>query len=151
MSAFQMRRSLVFRLVLALLGVSVIGVVLTVAFARWVAYREFDRLVLERAQNDFLTEVSAYYETQGSWQGVTDYLHNTRPSANTFQHAFPNRYNNPTNNTYGDFPRPLYPYALVDAQGMVVVPAGPYQQGDKLTASQISKGVPVQVNGVTVG
>jgi signal transduction histidine kinase len=146
-----MKRSLVFRLVLALLGVSVIGVVLTVVFARWVAYREFDRLVLERAQNDFITEVTAYYETQGSWQGVTDYLHTIRPYGNSSQRAFPNRYDSPPNGNYGDFPRPFYPYALVDTHGTVVVAAGTYQLGAQLTASQISKGVPIQVNSATVG
>jgi signal transduction histidine kinase len=146
-----MKRSLVFRLVLALLGVSVLGVVLTVAFARWVAYREFDRLVLERAQNDFITEVTAYYEAQGSWQGVTDYLHTTRPYASASSHSFPNRYGSSSNDNFGDFPRPFYPYALVDAHGTVVVPAGSYQLGANLTASQVSKGVPIQVNGATVG
>jgi two-component system sensor histidine kinase BaeS len=146
-----MKRSLVFRLVLALLGVSVIGVVLTVVFARWVAYREFDRLVLERAQNDFITEVTAYYEAQGSWQGVTDYLHSTRPYASTLPRSFPNRYNNPSNDNFGDFPHPFYPYALVDSHGTVVVAAGSYSLGATLTANQISKGVAIQVNGVTVG
>jgi two-component system sensor histidine kinase BaeS len=146
-----MRRSLVFRLVLALLGVSVIGVVLTVAFARWVAYREFDRLVLERAQNDFITEVTAYYEAQGSWQGVTDYLHTTRLYGSNLPRAFSNRYNNPPSGNFGDFPHPFYPYALVDAHGTVVVASGTYQLGNNLTPSQTAKGVPIQVNGVIVG
>jgi two-component system sensor histidine kinase BaeS len=147
----KMRRSLVFRLVLALLGVSVIGVVLTVAFARWVAYREFDRLVLERAQNDFITEVTAYYEAQGSWQGVTDYLHTTRLYGSNLPRAFSNRYNNPPSGNFGDFPHPFYPYALVDAHGTVVVASGTYQLGNNLTPSQTAKGVPIQVNGVIVG
>jgi two-component system sensor histidine kinase BaeS len=146
-----MRRSLVLRLVLALLGVSVIGVVLTVAFARWVAYREFDRLVIERSQNDFLSAVSSYYEQQGSWDGVTDYLYTLRPSSNTPLHTFSNRFNSTPYNSHGDFPRQLYPYALVDVNGTVVAPAGPYQLGTNLSTSQISKGVPVLVNGDKVG
>jgi two-component system sensor histidine kinase BaeS len=145
------KRSLVFRLVLALLGVSVLGVILTVVFARWVAYREFDRLVLERAQNDFIAEVTAYYEVQGSWQGVADFLRANRPYSNVAQHAFPNRFSNPPNGEFGDIPRPFYPYALVDSHGTVVVAAGNYKLGATLTASQISKGIPIQVNGATVG
>lgn len=146
-----MKRSLVLRLVLALLGVSMIGVVLTVVFARWVAYREFDRLVVERSQTEFITDVTGYYEQQGSWEGVTDYLYSIRPFGNPYLHYFSNRFNASPNENHGDFQRPLYPYALVDAQGTVVAPAGPYQLGANLTQSQISKGVPVMVSGTRVG
>jgi signal transduction histidine kinase len=146
-----MKRSLVMRLVLALLGVSMIGVVLTVVFARWVAYREFDRLVVERSQTEFITDVTGYYEQQGSWEGVTDYLYSIRPFGNPYLHYFSNRFNASPNDNHGEYQRPLYPYALVDAQGTVVAPAGPYQLGANLTQSQISKGVPVMVNGTQVG
>jgi hypothetical protein len=56
-----MTRSLVFKLVLAFLVVSVTGAVLTAVFARWATFREFDRLVLEQAQNNFLVSATAYY------------------------------------------------------------------------------------------
>jgi len=53
-----MTRSLVFKLVLAFLVVSVTGAVLTAVFARWATFREFDRLVLEQAQNNFLASAT---------------------------------------------------------------------------------------------
>jgi len=69
-----MTRSLAFKLVLAFLLVSITGATLTTVFARWVTYREFDRLVLEQVQTDFLADVTAYYQANGSWQGAWQYF-----------------------------------------------------------------------------
>jgi len=65
-----MTRSLAFKLVLAFLLVSLTGAALTALFARWTTFREFDRLVLEQVQTDFMTDATAYYQSNGSWQGA---------------------------------------------------------------------------------
>ncbi len=69
-----MTRSLTFKLVLAFLLVSLTGAALTILFARWTTVREFDRLVLEQVQTSFLADATAYYQANGSWQGVLEHF-----------------------------------------------------------------------------
>ena len=67
-------RSITFKLMLAFLAISLIGAVSASVFARWITVQEFDRLVLDQAQSNFMAEVTTYYQTRGSWIGVTDYM-----------------------------------------------------------------------------
>jgi signal transduction histidine kinase len=122
-----MTRSLVFKLVFAFLLVSVTGAALTALFARWAAYREFDVLLLEQAQNDFLADAKAYYQANGSWLGLRAYF--LRPEQP---------------------PRP-YVFALADEDGYVMLPAGPYHLDDRVPTDQLAQGIDVEVDGQVVG
>jgi signal transduction histidine kinase len=154
-----MTRSLDFKLVLAFLLVSIIGVALTVAFARWATYQEFDRLVLEQARDDFVAEASTYYRANGSWQGFGEYLHfrvpppapQDRPGAPPGPGGQPPPGQQPG---VGSQPAPQpapYVFALADRDGVVVMSAGPYLLGDQVPANQLAGGLAIEVDGQVVG
>ena len=70
-----MRRSLTFKLTLAFLLVSLLGVGLVAVFSRLITTREFARLTQEQAKSNFVSRVSGYYQTYGSWQGINGAFH----------------------------------------------------------------------------
>jgi two-component system sensor histidine kinase BaeS len=148
-----MTRSLVFKLVLAFLVVSVTGAVLTALFARWATFQEFDRLVLEQAQNNFLASATAYYQTNGSWLGVREYFHRLavastpqpRPGQQPPPLPQPADRNRPVQQ-----PR-TYVFALADQGGYVVMPAGPYRLGHHIPTDELAQGVEIEVEGQVVG
>jgi len=138
-----MARSLTLKLVLAFLIVGLIGAALVAAFARWTTFREFDRLVLEQAQTDFVGLVFVYYQDKGSWAGIMDYLGQPNPLPPPPQ-AQPKNEEKP--------PQPLpFVFALVDGDGRVVAPAGPYRLGMRIAESDLRKGASVEVDGQVVG
>lgn len=148
-----MTRSLVFKLVLAFLIVSITGVVLAAVFARWATFREFDRLVLEQAQNNFLTSATAYYQTNGSWLGVREYFHRLAaapaPQPQPGQQPPPPPPPEDTNQP-GQQLR-TYVFALADQDGYVVLPAGPYRLGHRIPADELAQGIEIEVDGRVVG
>ncbi len=147
-----MTRSLVFKLVVAFLIVSVTGAALTALFARWATFREFDRLVLEQAQNNFLTSATAYYQTNGSWRGVREYFH--RLAAAPALQPQPSQQLPPPppaeRNQPLQQPR-TYVFALADQDGYVVLPAGPYRLGRRVPTDELAEGVEIEVDGQVVG
>lgn len=143
-----MTRSLVFKLVVAFLVVSVTGAMLTTLFARWATIQEFNRLVLEQAQNNFLTNATAYYQTSGSWLGVREYFHRlaaAQPQPGQQPPPQPVDRNRP-----GQQPR-AYVFAVADQDGYVALPAGPYRLGDRISADELAEGVEIEVDGQVVG
>ncbi len=149
-----MTRSLVFKLVLAFLVVSVTGAVLTALFARWATFREFDRLVLEQAQNNFLASATVYYQTYGSWLGVREYFHRLAvapaPQPRPGQQLPPPPPQPEDRNRPGQQP-PTYVFALADQDGYVVLPAWPYRLGNHIPADELAQGVEIEVDGQVVG
>jgi len=148
-----MTRSLVFKLVLAFLVVSIAGAALTALFARWATFREFDRLVLEQAQNNFLASATAYYETKGSWLGVREYFHRLAampPPPQQGQQPLLPPPSPEDRNRPGQQPR-TYVFALADQDGYIVLPAGPYRLGHHISADELSEGVDIEVGGQVVG
>jgi two-component system sensor histidine kinase BaeS len=140
-----MTRSLTLKLVLAFLIVSVTGAALVAAFARWATFKEFDLLVLDQAQNNFVAEASAYYQAYGSWIGVAEYFRRPAPAPAPLPQPQPR---------YGDRPEPQPPplsFTLVDQDGRVLVPAGPYRVGERVPAAKMRQGVEVEVEGQVVG
>jgi len=65
-----MPRSLAFRLTLAFLLVSLVGVALVAVLSRFITVREFDRLTEGQAKSSFSANVSAYYQAYGTWEGI---------------------------------------------------------------------------------
>jgi len=148
-----MTRSLAFKLVLAFLLVSLTGAALTALFARWTTFREFDRLVLEQVQTDFMTDATAYYQSNGSWQGAWQYFR--RPGIAPVPQS-PQSGQQPPPALPGDrspqqVSRSTYVFALVDLGGRVVLPAGPYNLGDQVSAEELAQGVEIEVDRQVVG
>lgn len=121
-------RSLTWKLTLVVLSVSLLSVLIVFLLARWVTVREFDRLVIDQAFSDFSERVTTYYRTHGDWQGVMEAL--PRPEAGG---PPPPPGQRPPAQPPPDQPPPNQrpnPFALLDQQGCVIVPAGPYNLGD---------------------
>ena len=110
-------RTLTVKLTLVVLGISLLSVALVALFARWVTVREFDRFVLGQLRGGFTEQVTTYYQTHGSWTGVMAAL---PPLPN------PGPADAPPGPPGGQ--RALF--ALLDAQGCVVVPADRFRLGD---------------------
>ena len=158
-----MRRSLTAKLAIAFLLVSITGTALAVVFGRWAAYREFDTFVLDRAQSTFVAEMAEYYQANGSWDGVQVYYAGLiavppagQPPGEPPAGAQVDPQVEPPPSGAGEPDRPWpgrspLTFALVDVQGVVVLPAGSYTLGDQVPAARLSDGAAVEVDGQVVG
>lgn len=143
-------RSLSLKLMAAFLVVSLIGVALASLLARWITVQEFNRLVFEQAEASFLAEVTSYYRAHGSWVGVTEYFRQKAQAPEA-----PPRPANPGNPPPSREAAPqqprVVPIILIDSNGNVLHPVPPYRAGDYLAPLQYAQGIPVMVNGQSVG
>ncbi len=145
-------RSLSTKLLLAFLGLSLMGVGLASVLARWTTVQEFDRLVLEQAHNNFLNEVTVYYQTHGSWVGVSEYFHQKSQSL-----QMPPRPGDPGNlrpppQNVGAAPRQApVPFILIDQNGYVVHAVPPYRPGEYMSANKLAQGTPIKIGSQVVG
>jgi signal transduction histidine kinase len=130
-----------------LLGVAV--AVLAALISRWLAVGEFNRLVLEQAQNRFINEVSFYYRANGSWAGLGEYLRD-RAQIPLPWGAPPQQL--PPQQVPGA-ERTLRPFVftLADADGFVMLAAGPFRRGDRLLPAALADAAPIEVDGQVVG
>lgn len=125
-------RSITLRLVLAFVGVSLISTLLVVLFTRWRSGEEFRSFLLDQNRPGIVTALSSYYESHGSWQGITD--------TQFFVQSPP--------------PRPergKSPFTLVDNAGHIIIAGKGYENRDFTSQSELSKGIPIRVNGKSVG
>ncbi|MFN8472730.1 MAG: ATP-binding protein [Anaerolineae bacterium] len=127
------RASLTLKLTLAFLLTSVLGIGLAALLARVVTTREFDRFVMGQLRNEYVANAAAYYQSHGSWAGAGEYFHQLELSP---QPDAP--------------PRPPQ-FILVDQAGIVITPVQPYRSGDRIPASELEAGAPVEVLGRIVG
>jgi hypothetical protein len=142
-------RSLTPKLILAFLIVSLAGASLAAAFARWATYREFDRLVLDQTEANFVADLAAFYEANGSWKDVAASLSPGRgpaPQPNSRMQV-----GEPP--PPGAQPQPARsdPFVLVDRDRTVVIAAGGYQVGDRVPMGVFSREAPVEAGGRVVG
>jgi signal transduction histidine kinase len=125
--------SLRFRLILAFLVVSLTGTALVALFARRFTATEFDRYILDQAQEDFISYVSTYYQTTRSWRGVETQL--------PYQPNVPQ-----VNPTDGKRLPPQPPFALADQTGRIVVPMEPYRMGERVPEDKLAQGIPIEID-----
>ena len=130
------------KLVLAFLTVSIVGALLAVVLARWLTMREFNQLVIEQAQTAFIERAAAYYAANGSWEGIALHFRQS-PRPPYQQDAHPSGDKNSQ--------QPAFVFTLVDQDGRVVVPGGPYHMRERLPEEIVAGGEPVQVDNETVG
>ena len=126
-------RSLGLKLTLAFLVVGVMGTILVALFVGRRTQDEFGQFVLERYRADVVTQLAAYYERNGSWDGIDAIV------VRDFS-GHPGRW------------RPGWvPVTLVDANSRVVYGGSRYNAGERVSRPDRNHGLPIQVGDETVG
>lgn len=143
-----MSRSITTKLILAFLVVGITVVALASAITYWLTVREFKQFSSDQAQSRFVSDMTFYYQTHGSWDGVLTY-YEQRSVASARINAPPG--------APGSGPGSLQPplqtifFALVGQDGHVLIPAGPYQLGREVPQNLLAQGTAITVNGTQVG
>ncbi len=134
-------KSLSLKLTLAFLLVSLTVAGLAAIFTWQATAREFETLVVDRIQDEFIEKVTVYYQTHGSWRGIGQQFSLRRPQ-NQPQNQPPNS-NKPR-------PAPVI-FALANDRGEIVVSAGEYRPRDIISVELLAEGTPIEVDGIVVG
>ncbi len=136
--------SLARKFTVAFVFVAITVAVLVAVIVRFSNASDFDRLVIEKARSQFSEAALTYYQTNGSWDGITlEQLALWR----------------------GDFPRPpdeggkpgegpdrRVLFGIANAAGVIVLPMqGHYPVGTQVSAAELAKGLAVEVDGAVVG
>ncbi len=130
-------RSITVKLLLAFLGVSLVSVVLLVLLFRWSTDREFRNFLFTQSRTNIINTLTAYYSTNGSWDGVDQIS-----LASGFQPPFA---------ASGQPEGGRRFFTLVGSQNQVIL-AGPGDYvGEVLPQQDVQGGLPIKVNGKTVG
>ena len=146
-----MNRSITAKLILAFLAVSVTVVALASGITYWLTVREFKQLVFNQSRDRFVADVGLYYQINGSWEGILQYilLRDTSPQfggpgpAGTIQPPVgPGGKQNQASSIT---------FLLADSSGKVLVPAGKYQAGELVPQATLTQGTAVEVGGKQVG
>ena len=111
--------------------------------------REFKQLTFDQARDRFVSDMTFYYQTHGTWDGVLAY-YRLRSSANS---KFNPRLNPqpPGGPGSGQAQPQTFFFALADKSDRILIPAGVYQIGDTVPRVTLSQGTPVNINNTLVG
>ncbi len=143
------------KLILAFLAVSVAGAALALLFATRSTAAEFNRLLQEQQRSIFIAEVRSYYETRGSWQGITqNSARPALPASAGNQGADPEATKLPTMQPAPGFVpanSTLPPFILTDQNGIILLAPNPVQIGERVPQADIATGVAIKVNDQVVG
>ncbi len=144
-----MPRSLTWKLTLAFLLVAIAVALLVAVAIRLTSTGNFDQLLVEQARSEFQTNLVAYYQVHGSWEGVQQVL--AQQSGGPAPQPTPGPGISP--GSPPDFRRERHQiFGLADAQGVVVIPFGPdFPAGTHVTPAVLAQGEPVEVDGQVVG
>ena len=129
-------RSLAFKLVLGFTLISLVGVGLVAAFTRWATVNEFERLMWDQAEDDFVASVTEYYESHGSWEGVEQLFRRQAPSTEPAP--------------VGRRPPPP-PFILINQQEIIVLADKPDAPGRRVPEAQLARGTALIIDGQRVG
>ena len=127
-------RSITLKMVLAFLVIALISIVLIVLLVRWNTGAEFSRFVTDRRGAELVDSLAGYYQVNGSWKGVGIFI-----VAETVPPASGN-----------EVPREPF-FTLVNQAGKVVFAGPGYQIGEQVPSRDLEHGLPVEVDGKTVG
>jgi len=138
-------RSITTKLIIAFLSIGIISVAVIFITARWNTRQEFIRFLTDQSQNSFVTNLSIYYQQNGSWDGV--------------QYVFFDNYSRPNpglgqGQGQGQGPRSEQfppPFILTDTNGIVLVSNGRFTSGQQVPDEDLELGIPIMEDGKTVG
>ena len=131
-------RSISSKLILAFLSIGIISVAIIFVTATLNTRAEFIRFLTDQTQTDISTQLSDYYQQNGSWAGVESVLN---PDGPGMGHAPP-----------GPGPNHrFYPYTLTSESGTVIVPNGGYKRGDQVSQQDLAKGISITKDSKVIG
>ncbi len=125
------------KLSLAFLFASLVAVGLAAIFVWSSTAIQFNDYLINQRQKSFVDTVSRYYQLNGNWSGVQTALR-----AEGLLPPIPQP---------GDPQPDPQPFALVDKNGVVIIPGGTYEPGQKIQNSVLSRGIRIVDNGLVVG
>jgi two-component system, OmpR family, sensor histidine kinase BaeS len=133
--------SLRLKIVLSLIGMSIFSIALGGLFSRVVLIEEFEDVVVTRSANGFQRDILSYYNLYGSFEEA-----NAAESWNEYRSRF--RELRPARD---EPPNPdIARFIGTDLKGYVWAPAGSYELGDIVPASELDDAIPlVNVEAVT--
>lgn len=124
-------KSLFFKLTVAFLVVGLVGSIVVLLLFRLQNERALDRFVLDLYQSESVTDLVAYYQAHGSWQGAQEIAALERRPAQVRVFS------------------PLAPVMIVDTEGNIVI-GRPEEVGQQIVFNTRQK-LPLEVGGETVG
>ncbi len=136
-------RSISAKIALAFVVVSLLGVVLASFFIQQRTRVAFNRFLIDQDRDALVEAITQHYQQTGSWEGVEIAVRRVfllRLEDSEDAEDNPERFW-----TERGFP----PFYLVDVHGRVVFGRKP--QPDNITRDETSRGIPIEVNGQTVG
>ena len=130
-------RSISSKLILAFLSIGIISVAIIFVTATLNTRSEFIRFLTDQTQSNVVTQLSAYYEQYGSWEGVESIL-------------------SPDGDEPGQGPGPgpnrrFYPFTLTTESGVVIAPNGRYHGGDQVPQQDLAKGISITKDDKVIG
>lgn len=133
-------RSISTKLILAFLSIGIVSVAVIFVTARWNTRQEFIKFLSDQSQSNIVTNLTVYYQQNGSWEGV-EFIFvqgNNRPMPGMGM---------------GQGPRMemMQPFLLTDKNGYVIVPNGRFKMGEKLTSNELRAGTVITDDGEAVG
>jgi signal transduction histidine kinase len=148
------RNSLIWKLVLSFMLVSLVSAALVAVFIRLTSGSRLYQFVVDQQKSELKTSLVDYYTAKGSWDGIDtawnqieSELPHPTPPANAAGPSNPQPFSNQSPNQYR---RRLF--GLSDAQGNVLVPvSSSYPLGSRVDPAVLKAGTPIEVNGVQVG
>src|SRR5512145_2436020 len=127
-------RSITIRFILSFLVISLVSVLLIVAFARYTTNREFRQFTTTNNRSTLMETLEDYYAIQGSWKGIEQ--------AELFL-RYPARDDKP--------PKPYDALTVTDQDGKVLRAGSNFNVGDTVSEEEIEHGAPIEVDDKTVG
>ncbi|MAU01668.1 MAG: two-component sensor histidine kinase [Anaerolineaceae bacterium] len=122
-------RSLVVKLSLVFLLVSLIGIALVAFFASRVSASEFSNYADAQSDSVLINQLANYYEVNGSWDNIERIgIGGIGPNSEQVR-----------------------PFAVVDTQGQVVLGGLGQTMGNRVPRGWLNRGIPVEVDGQEVG
>src|SRR6266498_2998057 len=126
-------RSISTKLILAFLSIGIVSVTIIFILARWNTRQEFIRFLSDQNRTDLVSELTEYYQTNGTWEGSEQIW--MQPSVHQPPPGGSRR----------------VPFVLTDQNGLVLVANDRYKVGDKVPSSNLQQGVSIEENGKIVG
>lgn len=147
-------RSLTLKLILAFLAVSLVGTLLLALITGRTTASEFGTFVISQQEAEIAGQLAAYYESQGSWNGVAEWLSTIEPGPGMMGGMGPPEGAGPPGGAAGSgrgAGRGRNSFALADASGQILVAGMGYSRNEQVAGDVLAEGTPIVVGGQTVG